>query len=1022
MKKIFIYSLPLFVIAVVAWGITTYVNSLSYKLNPKETQRTIVQVPLSVAENSSTTVEASKLPEFTFDLSDQKFQRIIAAGKNELDKFAEVTIVHSAFAEEKLAAEINIDKEKSELVIHPKDLPNFKPGKYRLHLTLRTIDGIVNVDQDFSWGVIAVNTNKSIYKPGDAALISMGVLNDRGETQCMTGEQSAKVWVTITGPNGVKKEYSTEDKSIRDSEECSAVSVTNNADFQALFLVENPGVHQMKVVAEIKGERREVEDYFTVENQTAFAVERYSFPTRIYPRAAYNVVFTVTSAADYTGTVEEIVPENFRISNINENGKEEKSGEFKKLIWNVTLKKGEKKEFKYRIHFPLISPEFYLLGPIKIGDFAEARQWQIASDAINSTSGLVAYEDNGGSNTWSRIWTGAPSGTYPQGWNPDPPTAATSMSTVPGDGRWFVEKSSPKTGEKILALVDNVGPDRLIVFTWNGTSWGGAPSINIALGSSTADVTRPVDVAYEEESGDAIVVYSDYSTNQLRFYKRVSGVWDGSSSTAGTAYDVYKRWVRLEPQAGSDTILVGYLNNNERVGGMIWDGSTNTFGNQFADDVGSATATSDEQAFDIAWETQSGTPMVFWGTTGNNLVYREFTSGSWQAEATAASGFTNDLDWVFVATDPVSSSNNIALGLQDGTACVVRFGIWTGASATMNGTTATCPSATTNNLVDTAFENSTGKAMWVYITSAASSQMSWLTWTSGGGFTSGTAETGTSTNIEGIQLHTDLNTTSMLALYHDNSGTSSNCQLWDRQWDGSAWSAKDASPVHANLCASADNDTLPYGFGFDRNLETMAAYRWFSANNGTSVSSALTTQDTPYTLTQANQQFRLRLLLYYPDSLATSGRDYKLQFVDPGTGTCANPTGGTPSTWTDVPTSGSEISFYNNATPADGDNLTENVSLDPTYGSYTRIEQDYEESNNFTNSVSAMSGDQVGEWDFSLVDNTTYDRTAQSFCFRVTRSNNLVLQIAKYPQINTAAISDVLIQGGSLIQGGTRLQ
>jgi len=260
----------------------------------------------------------------------------------------------------------------------------------------------------------------------------------------------------------------------------------------------------------------------------------------------------------------------------------------------------------------------------------------------------------------------------------------------------------------------------------------------------------------------------------------------------------------------------------------------------------------------------------------------------------------------------------------------------------------------------------------------------------------------------------------MMLLYHDGS---SNCQLWHREWDGSSWAAESANAVHANICASGDNNTLPYGFGFDRNLERLVAYRWF-ANSGTvAVSSAIGTQDNPALLTTANQQFRLRLLLFSNDTIGLSLREYKLQYVDPGAGTCASPSAGMPAIYTDVPTSGgSTISFYNNTTPSDGDNLTVNGSLDPTYLGLTIRAQDYEEANNFTNTVSAIAAEtEVGLWDFSLIDNTSFDREAQTFCFRVARSNDVVLQIGIYPQIATAAVDDVLIQGGTQIDGGTSI-
>lgn len=269
----------------------------------------------------------------------------------------------------------------------------------------------------------------------------------------------------------------------------------------------------------------------------------------------------------------------------------------------------------------------------------------------------------------------------------------------------------------------------------------------------------------------------------------------------------------------------------------------------------------------------------------------------------------------------------------------------------------------------------------------------------------------------------------MIALYvADSSDADSDLDLYHREWDGTSWSALGTS-LYGRIQGGTNENAEAYGFGFDRNVETMAAYRWFENNNGTSVVTALASQDNPYTLTTANQQFRLRLLLYYPDSLAINGRDYKLQFVDIGSGNCASPSAGTPATWTDVgaPGSGTQISYYNNVSPADGDNLTANGG-DPTYSPYTKVNQDYEEGTAvtnplyFTNSVSAMSADQVGLWDFSLVDNTTFDVNPQTFCFRVIRSNGIVLQIDKYPQISTASINDVLINSGTIIQSGSLLQ
>ena len=982
---------------------------------PNEVRREVVHYPIN--PSTSPDINAEKLPTFTYDLSTSKFKKILSSTGEVLNDLVRATIVRKVDASTSLPVTIETIKKDKKLIVRPDEVTNFKPGSYKLSLTLRTLDGDVNVEQDFTWGVIAINSNKSIYIPGETAKIGIGVLNDSGETLCLTGfNHVSKLSMEITDPNGVQKFYNVEDKSIKDSGFCGPTTVTNEADFQAEYTTSKPGVYQITVQAENKNGKRQITDYFKVQNEVLYDVERVSFPTRIYPRAVYPVKFKLIAYSNYKGEISDIVPSFFDIQSISNGGILRKDGDFTRIIWPMDIKSGQVVEFSYTIKFPPISPEFYLIGPIRIGKFTEARQWQVASDAINSTTGLVTYENNGGSQTYSRIWTGAANVTYPQGWNPDPPTAGSTMGTTPADSRWFKEVSSPKTGEKLVAIIDNVNPDDLYVFRWSGTAW--AQEIKIDLAVNTADTTRMVDIVYEEESGEALFVYSKGTGTSLYYQRRTpgaSGSWSGEL-TAGTL-STFARWVRLKAQFNSDTILLGFLNDSERVGAMIWDGATNSFGSVLSDASGTQTATSDEQAFDIAWETNSQTPMIFWGSTGNDIIYREFSSSTWQAESIIASGFAADVDWIFSSSDPVSSSNYISLGIQENAATpVCRFAVWTGSTLQMNNNTVTCTSNGTNNLIDTAFDNINSKAMWTLAVSTASAQLSWLTWTSSG-FSALTTDTGSSAVIEGVQLYSDLNTTSMLFLYHDASG-----DLFDREWDGSSWSAINTT-LHNDLCAAADNDTEPYGFGFDRNLETQAAYRWFanSIDLGAGLS-VLTSQDTPYTLTTANQVFRLRMLLYYPDSLQTSvGREYKLQYVDPGTGTCASPVGGTPSTFTDVPTSGgSTISFYNNGTLNDGDNISTS-SADPVYLTYTTQYQDYEESNNFTNSRTNMAGDQTGIWDFSLIDNTNYDRVAQTYCFRVARSNDLVLRIGIYPQMSTAAVDDVLIQGRTDINQGTAI-
>jgi len=196
---------------------------------------------------------------------------------------------------------------------------------------------------------------------------------------------------------------------------------------------------------------------------------------------------------------------------------------------------------------------------------------------------------------------------------------------------------------------------------------------------------------------------------------------------------------------------------------------------------------------------------------------------------------------------------------------------------------------------------------------------------------------------------------------------------------------------------------------------TQSSYRFFNSIDSTDVGTTLAAEDTPGVLNAGGDEFRLRMLVHVSDTdLGTSGENFKLQYVDRGTGSCASPTGGTPSTYTDV--TGSTAIAYNNLVGgvSDGDALTGNTN-DPTHGSDTTIDQTVEEANNFTNSQGAIAAGEDGMWDFALIDNTAPAATV--YCFRaVTSGGTAFTTYTEYPQItsgNGVLAVDIVDSGGS---------
>ena len=117
--------------------------------------------------------------------------------------------------------------------------------------------------------------------------------------------------------------------------------------------------------------------------EVSFDVERVG-PTRVYPWASYAMRFKVTPSRDYKGNFYEYVPTSFLILDAN-GANINNSTSSREIRWSVDWKEGQTYFLDYIFDAPNVSPEFYLLGPAKVGEFAEKRQWQIAADAKVST-------------------------------------------------------------------------------------------------------------------------------------------------------------------------------------------------------------------------------------------------------------------------------------------------------------------------------------------------------------------------------------------------------------------------------------------------------------------------------------------------------------------------------------------------------------------------------------------------------------------------------------------------------------
>lgn len=181
-----------------------------------------------------------------------------------------------------------------------------KPGKYTISIT--DSQG-KTVQQNFSWGVLALNTDKSLYHPGETAKIAIGVLNDKGEMVC-----DADVTLTIINQStGSSDLLSTGNGKIKVNDNCSLYKFTLQPDFESSFQFQNSGLYSFQLNAKTPNGTHAIEEYITVKEQIPFDVRRTS-ATRIYPPLKYPMQFEITANQDFEGTITETVPAGFTIT------------------------------------------------------------------------------------------------------------------------------------------------------------------------------------------------------------------------------------------------------------------------------------------------------------------------------------------------------------------------------------------------------------------------------------------------------------------------------------------------------------------------------------------------------------------------------------------------------------------------------------------------------------------------------------------------------------------------------------
>lgn len=282
-------------------------------------------------------------------------------------------------------------------------------------------------------------------------------------------------------------------------------------------------------------------------------------------------------------------------------------------------------------------------------------------------------------------------------------------------GLTFTIRTSPIKQEAIAAYTTSAGVLRVMCF--NGNNWSEDWTVTVG-GTST---TRRFDIAYETNSGKAIVLYSTNvgTTNELAYRTKLGSSGCGSANWVGaTNYNALRttgivQWVKMawDRRPNSNLITAIWADANSDLSAAVWSGSA--WGNE----PSTATETSlevvaaaqDVDDFDVEYESLSGDVMVVWansaGNNGTNGVrYRTCTGGTstctWNAVTTPPT-FLDDATNLDISANP--NTDEIVFASIGNAGSDLQIGYWNGSAWTnqANSDTSTQTPVAGTHLVST---------------------------------------------------------------------------------------------------------------------------------------------------------------------------------------------------------------------------------------------------------------------------------------------------------------------------------
>ena len=236
---------------------------------------------------------------------------------------------------------------------------------------------------------------------------------------------------------------------------------------------------------------------------------------------------------------------------------------------------------------------------------------------------------------------------------------------------------------------DQSGRRNLYASFWDGTNWdngtgspyGDVKDLGSAIGGTVDNDYQSFDAAFEQSSGDLMVVTGYPNVNTLWYWTWSGGSWSGYQSASVPNNSSVYRWTKLAPQPGTDKI--GFIGMGENIPSSgyeqtavsvaIWNGSA--WGNTstpYSYGCNNGTDAIDIQA--VRSGTYAGDLVAVWarGQYVYGKIWRE-NLGSWGSNTEIADlGTGKRAQWLKLKPNPNGDNLILAIG-----STYVRADTWT---------------------------------------------------------------------------------------------------------------------------------------------------------------------------------------------------------------------------------------------------------------------------------------------------------------------------------------------------------